>query len=262
MLYLVAVLFLLPINLYLISKFKKSGTKEPWREVLTRFGAANFLTGYIVFRTWKYVLAYLKYSDYFTVLSWVNFFLVMATFVIFLVSYLLRKTAMVYANRLREIILPILCAVLPLVVFELGDPARFKFLMNQSWLKSWLDLYWGAGPWEWNTGSIWLILIGNTLAVAGLFYLRGSFSVFTEVRDLVLEGPYRFIRHPIYVGQSLATIGFCLHSPSSLKIVLTIIFLVAQRFRAHIEEAKLAEYKPEYTSYQKKTGCYFPKFSS
>ncbi len=107
--------------------------------------------------------------------------------------------------------------------------------------------------------STFLILVGNLLTVWGLFYLKEAFSILTQARLHVQEGPYRWIRHPLYVGESLATLGFFLIAPSWFNLVSTFLFLVLQRYRAGVEEQKLSSAFSSYVDYQKRTGAYFPR---
>lgn len=246
-----------PMNVFLWRRVLAGGSREPWREIVVRFGAANFLLGYLIFRVLSFWDVAVRYPDDVTIMSWLNFILVMLTFFFFWVTYLIRQSAMVYANRLREFVIPAICAVLPLVVYELTNWRAYPFLHHET-LRPFFEMFWPVPMWHWSSWSIWVISVGNVIAFAGLFYLRHSFSVFTEVRALVTSGPYQFIRHPIYLGQSLSVIGICIHSPSPAKILFGLIFVLLQRYRAHMEEVKIAASLLGYTDYQEKTGVYFP----
>ena len=46
--------------------------------------------------------------------------------------------------------------------------------------------------------------IAYLLEIFSLFFLRTSFSIIPEARDLVSHGPYQFVRHPIYLAEILA----------------------------------------------------------
>lgn len=66
-------------------------------------------------------------------------------------------------------------------------------------------------------------------------------GIFPEVRGLVTHGPYRYLRHPIYVAYLLGGLGGLLttFSAEALLIFLTYYALVA--FRAALEERALEE---------------------
>ena len=107
----------------------------------------------------------------------------------------------------------------------------------------------------------WLLFsffLGDVIAFWALLYLRRSFSIMAEVRDLQLRGPYRWIRHPMYLGEILATLGFCLLKFSWFNIGLTGLFVFLLILRAKIEENKISKYYPGYIDYQKQTGRLFP----
>jgi len=57
-----------------------------------------------------------------------------------------------------------------------------------------------------------LYVSGFILSTWGILTLRLSFSVLPEKRKIVHNGPYRFVKHPIYLGYSLMTIGQSLAS--------------------------------------------------
>ncbi len=55
--------------------------------------------------------------------------------------------------------------------------------------------------------STLLVLFGSAAAVIALARLGRSFSMMSEARRLVTSGPYRFVRHPLYLAEELAIIG-------------------------------------------------------
>jgi len=60
-----------------------------------------------------------------------------------------------------------------------------------------------------------LILIGTVGAVLGAAQLGCSFSVMAETRQLVIAGPYRFVRHPLYLTEQIATFGLFMQFASA-----------------------------------------------
>ena len=46
-----------------------------------------------------------------------------------------------------------------------------------------------------------LVIGGTAFGVWGLLYLRHSFSIIPEARRLVVGGPYRIVRHPLYFAE-------------------------------------------------------------
>ena len=60
----------------------------------------------------------------------------------------------------------------------------------------------------------YLWLVGSVLGLWPLWYLRRSFSLEPEARSLVVEGPYRLARHPVYTVHLLTLIGIWLRTLS------------------------------------------------
>ena len=52
-----------------------------------------------------------------------------------------------------------------------------------------------------------LIFVGNLLAAYILMHLGRSVCILTESRKLVTKGPYKIVRHPLYVAEMIAAIG-------------------------------------------------------
>lgn len=77
---------------------------------------------------------------------------------------------------------------------------------------------------------------------------------------LVRDGPYRYVRHPVYVVLFLSAIGACLISSNLIVFALTIAVIVVVLVRIKKEEAGLAErFGDEYHEYRQKTGALLPK---
>lgn len=102
-------------------------------------------------------------------------------------------------------------------------------------------------------------VIGPALSLWGVASLGKSFGIFVSAREPVLRGPYRYVRHPIYLGYFLIWSGLCLvnWSPAILALVAGHILLF--KLRSRMEEACLAEASPEYARYLKRTGAFLPK---
>lgn len=103
-----------------------------------------------------------------------------------------------------------------------------------------------------------LVVAAYAISFAALLYLRRSFAVFVEVRDGVMVGPYRFVRHPMYLGYIFIVVAFLLVQPSAGTIAVSIFLLAIMFFRARLEEQMLKEHVPRYAEYAKRTGMLFP----
>jgi protein-S-isoprenylcysteine O-methyltransferase Ste14 len=95
-----------------------------------------------------------------------------------------------------------------------------------------------------------LLITGFALAAYSLAYLRFNFSILPEARALVTEGPYRLVRHPIYLGEIIAGLGAVIVFFSWFSAAVLVSFIVAQLYRTHLEEEVLAEAIPSYDAYR------------
>ena len=89
--------------------------------------------------------------------------------------------------------------------------------------------------------STLLVLAGNALAVFVLMRLRGSFSIMAEARQLVMSGAYRFVRHPLYLAEEIATIGSVMQFLSAWTTMLLVAKIAFQLRRMRNEETLLTK---------------------
>lgn len=104
-----------------------------------------------------------------------------------------------------------------------------------------------------------VMLIGLVCSVYALATLGRSFSIIPQSRSLVQSGPYRWVRHPLYVAEELATIGFFLAQPTWPRLGLLLVHAAFQIYRALQEEKVLAETFPEYAEYTGRTPRFLPR---
>jgi protein-S-isoprenylcysteine O-methyltransferase Ste14 len=103
-------------------------------------------------------------------------------------------------------------------------------------------------------------VIGYSISIWALCYLRRSFALLVAVRTVVLGGPYAYVRHPIYLGYALDLLGLLLVTGSLGWMLLGAGFATLMIYRARIEEQKLSEASSEYRQYIKQTAFLFPRW--
>lgn len=111
-----------------------------------------------------------------------------------------------------------------------------------------------------NTASLLLIAIGFALAVYAFSYLNRSASIMPEARRLVTGGPYRWLRHPVYLFEEIGVIGLALPFASAWAVLWLIIHAACQLQRMKNEERVLSSAFPEYDDYARNTARLIPGF--
>ncbi len=196
-------------------------------------------------------------------LIFTRWLLITGLFALFLHAYIIRKPALALANRPLEILLPLICAPLPLIViifcqYYYGNAAfRGFFLTHLPWLGEWFTI-WGQSKQQLTIGLL-IMALGEAITLSGMLWLRGSFSIFTESRALVTTGPYRWLRHPLYSGEILSIWGYVVVVGNGFTSGGAALFTILQIMRARLEEKKLAASHPDYGSYRRQTGFLLPR---
>ena len=115
-----------------------------------------------------------------------------------------------------------------------------------------------------------IVDVGLVLIVAGAMFalwaaatLGTHFDLEPEVHSghtVVRSGPYRFVRHPVYLGLAVHLIGACVASGNLLLILGVLLAgLPLLYLRARGEEGLLrAELGPAYDAYARKVGMFVP----
>lgn len=107
-----------------------------------------------------------------------------------------------------------------------------------------------------------LAALGAGLAVWGATTLGPALSPYPEPRrgtSLVVAGPYRFVRHPIYSGLVLSSIGLAMLAASLWAGLLAVAIGGFFFLKARYEESRLRLAVPGYVAYQRRVrGRFFP----
>lgn len=156
-------------------------------------------------------------------------------FVVLLVAYLLRTLPRERSRGVREVAVPLVASLLPFGLLLTPPDPRIT-----------------ANPLLWY-GIFWAMTAATALTVWGMWNLRRSFSITVEVRELVTTGPYRLVRHPVYLGEMLAAAGVALLRYSPLNLTLLGLFVTLQVLRSRWEEQKLTRTFPEYRLFARRS---------
>jgi protein-S-isoprenylcysteine O-methyltransferase Ste14 len=104
---------------------------------------------------------------------------------------------------------------------------------------------------EWQIAATLLLLASAALGAVILSRLGRAFSVLPEARGLVTRGPYRFVRHPLYLVEELAAVSGFIEAMSLWAALLLAFQLACQLRRIVNEERVLTAAFPDYGRYQR-----------
>lgn len=84
-----------------------------------------------------------------------------------------------------------------------------------------------------------IAVVGASLAVVALVSLGSNFSIVPEAQSLVVTGPYRWLRHPMYSAEFLMMLGIALSDPRIAFLIGAIGVFALQVYRIRMEEQLL-----------------------
>src|SRR5437867_13043321 len=110
-----------------------------------------------------------------------------------------------------------------------------------------------------------IVILGAALALwcilTFVFVGRGTPAPFDPPRRLVVRGPYRYVRNPMYIGAGLALTGATLFYPSLALLAYAGLFLLATHlFVIWYEEPTLKRtFRGEYEAYCRGVRRWLPR---
>ncbi len=110
--------------------------------------------------------------------------------------------------------------------------------------------------------GILITFAGLFLSVWAMLYIKGGILGIVKPRlnILVKDGPYKFIRHPFYLGMTIIFLGVTVMLKSWLGLVgVFILLLPCEIYRAELEDNPLfPKFGVEWRDYVNHTGFFLP----
>ena len=108
------------------------------------------------------------------------------------------------------------------------------------------------------TSGLFLLTVCSMGRLWALLYISGHKKI-----ELIMEGPYSIVRHPLYVFSLIGAVGIGLASENIIVLgVLVIFYLLYYPLTIFVEEKKLvAEFGQAYLDYIKRVPRFLPKLS-
>ena len=135
-------------------------------------------------------------------------------------------------------------------VIRHGSPGKIVFALP-SLLLGWVAFSVALPPPDWPIHSQVLLAAGLAWAALSFLFLGRSFSILPAVRPIVTRGPYRWLRHPAYLGEFIAILGCSLAPgdpllawPAAAAVPLIVLRVVA--------EERVLKSDPAYVVYSEK----------
>ena len=153
-----------------------------------------------------------------------------------------------YPTQPQEIIVP-LAATFGYMLFNNHVPVpawMSTALVPHSWLTP------GAAA------GVVLSSFGALFALNAILWLGRSLGIVVSVREVVLGGPYRYVRHPIYLGYAFIMAGMFLTSFTPRMAIMVSAAMALLVWRARLEESVLRAHSAAYCEWMKHTGFLWP----
>jgi protein-S-isoprenylcysteine O-methyltransferase Ste14 len=103
-----------------------------------------------------------------------------------------------------------------------------------------------------------LLVAGTAWSVWALRSLGRSLAILAQARAVVQRGPYRWVRHPLYLGEVVACLGLALKVGTAPAAALWVALCAMQVYRARREEEVLTRSLPDYVGYRARTFALVP----
>jgi protein-S-isoprenylcysteine O-methyltransferase Ste14 len=102
-------------------------------------------------------------------------------------------------------------------------------------------LRWFNGHEVWPTMGVVLVSIAAALSLVSLITLGRGFGLRPALRRLATTGPYRLVRHPIYLAYVLADVGYNLTEWAPGSVLIMLVGWASLVYRIRAEERILSQ---------------------
>jgi protein-S-isoprenylcysteine O-methyltransferase Ste14 len=103
-------------------------------------------------------------------------------------------------------------------------------------------LRWSPGQVTWPAAGLVMVTLAAGLSLVSLLAMGRFFGVRPALRGLVTRGPYKFLRHPMYLSYVLADVGYNLQEWNSVTLLLVLIGWASLIYRIRAEERVLSQH--------------------
>jgi len=133
---------------------------------------------------------------------------------------------------------------LPLLIFLLSPVVRIPIVAGSRFFHS-------LGPWP---GAV-----GTAISIIGVLLIAVGWVQVYRSQGLVTTGLYRHVRHPQYTGVFLFTLGWVIHWPTVITLLLWPVLIGAYVWLSFREEKlMIAEFSDAYVKYAKRAKRFVP----
>jgi protein-S-isoprenylcysteine O-methyltransferase Ste14 len=103
-------------------------------------------------------------------------------------------------------------------------------------------LRWSPGYVASPAAGLVLVTLAAGLSLVSLLTLGRLFGVRPALRGLVTSGPYKLVRHPIYLSYVIADIGYNLQEWNPVTLLLVLVGWMSLLYRIYAEERLLSQH--------------------
>lgn len=153
-----------------------------------------------------------------------------------------------YPTHASQVVVP-LVATFSYMIFNQNVP-----------LPAWLTTPFVPASWNSSLAAAGVIfsVFGALFSLWSILWLGRSLGIVVSVREIVLAGPYRYVRHPIYLGYGFLFLGLFLTACTARMTFLASGAFALLWWRARLEEVVLSAHSAAYREWMTHTGFLWP----